>query len=196
MFQVKASPIRFPARVWVMAGAPMMVLLLVAALVMTIAGRVPADERTVEFDGTFTASQSAQLQSLLADPETATELVSTMNEAFGEVAQFGVSDVNDATEAQPDEGRPVKIQNVAATRPNLAYGANVSHVWITASYADMARGLIWTGVRVCIARRAPAWLCNHIGNTLSSWARGWGAAGNHGVWAEVYYAGWWRGGRW
>ncbi|HEY5877312.1 MAG TPA: hypothetical protein VIU11_00280 [Nakamurella sp.] len=70
------------------------------------------------------------------------------------------------------------------------------HFWITASYADIARGAVPAAVAAC-AVRVPRALCNTAGNVLESMAAGWGAGNSHGVWAAVY---WWpprvTGGHW
>ncbi len=81
--------------------------------------------------------------------------------------------------------------------PVLAYGYDNGHFWVTASYADMARGAIWVGVQVCKRRFPPlGGLCQYLGNTLTSWSRGWGSSNAHGVWAAVYLNGRFTGGRW
>lgn len=76
----------------------------------------------------------------------------------------------------------------------LAYGFNRDHVWVTASYADMARGLIWGAVNYC-KRYVPAWVCNAAGNWLTSLARGYAPMSNHGVWGALYWNRY-TGGRW
>lgn len=79
------------------------------------------------------------------------------------------------------------VQNV------LAYGYD-NGIWITASYADMARGLIWVAVNYC-KRYVPAWACNAAGNWLTSMARGYAPANDHGIWGKVTWRGY-TGGRW
>lgn len=145
-------------------------------------------------------TSSAQVETLLSDPElagdiqvtpeelaawaeaTATpeqraEIVADLQAAFAGVAQVGTG----TRRAAAQESSIGEMELI------LAYGVNSTH-WITASYADMSRGAIWVAVRACIARGIPSRLCNTAGNQLSNWAQGWGAASNHGVWAAIYWA--------
>ncbi|WP_341924177.1 hypothetical protein [Nocardioides psychrotolerans] len=76
----------------------------------------------------------------------------------------------------------------------LAYGFDRDHVWITASYADLSRGLVWGAVAWC-KRYVPAWACNAAGNWMNSMARGYAPLSNHGVWGAIYWNRY-TGGRW
>jgi hypothetical protein len=124
-------------------------------------------------------AEQEQWLRLTATPADRARIVAEVQEAFAGVAKVGLS--------APSTG---------AVQPNLATGVTGDHFWITASYADIVDGAIWAGVRAC-QTRVPAWLCTQAGNLLVSWAAGWGAANDHGVWAAIY---WWpphiTGGRW
>jgi len=80
-------------------------------------------------------------------------------------------------------------------------GANSSggdHFWVIASYLDVVDGAINVGEFACEVRLPQfGWLCSLAAQGLKTWARGWGSASNHGVWAAIYW--WpphWSGGRW
>lgn len=93
----------------------------------------------------------------------------------------------DGVDSVQDPSRESRAQNV------LAFGYN-NGVWVTASYADMARGLIWGAVQYC-KRYVPAWACQAAGNWLTSMARGYAPMNNHGIWGKVGFSGY-TGGRW
>lgn len=81
----------------------------------------------------------------------------------------------------------VTTRNVVT--PDLAVGRTGTHVWIIASYADIASRAIWSAVVACVAYNPELWdVCELAGDRLSELAQGWGRASNHGVWAAVY---WW-----
>jgi len=107
-----------------------------------------------------------------------------------------VDDLKTAFDGIATVGAGVTTAPSDGVQPNLATGITGDHFWITASYADIADGAIWAGVRAC-QTKLPAWLCTQAGNLLTSWAAGWGAGNDHGVWAAIY---WWpphiTGGRW
>ncbi len=146
----------------------------------------PADPAT---SIALTAEQITELKALTATPEKVEKLASTINETFTGVATAGAAAPATAA-AQPGV---VQAANTASAVPALAYGFN-GHVWMTASYADIAKGLISGAVRFC-KTRLPGWLCTYLGNIVTNWARGWAPLSNHGVWGAVY---WNRveGGRW
>jgi hypothetical protein len=134
-----------------------------------------------------TPEELAAWEVSIATPAQQAQIVADMQESFA-----GIATVKLGTE--PHLTRP---SSVGALELILAFGANATHFWITASYADMARGAIWVAVRACIGRGIPAWLCNAAGNQLSRWAQGWGSAANHGLWAAIYWAPpHFNGGRW
>jgi cytochrome bd-type quinol oxidase subunit 1 len=138
----------------------------------TTAVDAPAKEYTP------TPAEVALFQSATNTPEKRAHLVAELQGAFAGVAEVHAGDVSPGLSATD-----ASIQTV------LSYGANWDHVWMTASYADMARGAIWGAVAYC-KYRVPSlsWLCQRIGDTLSSWARGYPAISNHGVWGAVYWA--------
>ena len=140
-----------------------------------------------------TAAELVQWHQDTATPYQRADMVARMRAAFEGVAQVGVGSMPPASGpavARPTSGSP-------GAQLVLAYGISGDHFWITASYADMARGAIWGAVQACQRYGVPGWVCNQAGSMLSSWASGWGTANNHGVWAAVY---WWpayvTGGRW
>jgi hypothetical protein len=85
--------------------------------------------------------------------------------------------------------------NSSSTAQNvLAYGFDRDHIWITASYADIAKGLITGAVAYC-KTRVPAIICTAAGNWLKSLANGYAPLNSHGVWGAVYWNRY-AGGRW
>lgn len=126
-------------------------------------------------------NEVAEWKRLVATAAGREHVVADLQAAF-----HGIATVGTGSSATPRAG----------AQPNLATGITGDHFWIIASYADIADGAIWAGVRACQAK-LPAWLCTSAGNLLTSWAAGWGAANDHGVWAAIY---WWppriTGGRW
>lgn len=138
------------------------------------------------------ANRISELHRLTDTPAKRDALVKALQESFSGVAKVGV---DSSPRALASDQINSGVRSVAYVNPVIAYGATWDHFWITASYADMARGAIWGAVAACKGR-APAWLCTYAGNVLSSWASGWGAANNHGVWAALYYYGRFDGGRW
>lgn len=134
---------------------------------------------------TFTAAQTAKLKSLTDSPEKVSSVVDTLNASFGKA--LTATTTREVTSPSKAAAASYVVE------PALAYGYN-GHFWVTASYADMASGFIWSGVRYC-STRLPGWLCSYLGNVLTSWSNGWGWAGNHGVWGAVYWNGI-NGGRW
>lgn len=127
-----------------------------------------------------TAEHRDDFDAYMADPRARTRFLGALQAGFDQHTK--------TTNPNTDATTGGSVQNV------LAYGFSRDHVWVTASYADMARGAIWGAVAWC-KRYAPAWACQAAGNWLTSIARGWGSANNHGVWAAIY---WNRvtGGRW
>ncbi|MGQ0846528.1 MAG: hypothetical protein ACT4QF_20590 [Sporichthyaceae bacterium] len=143
----------------------------------------------------LTPEELREWAQITATPEGRASLVQGLQESFDGVAEVGTD-----SPAGPSGGVVRSVVYAAGPQVEidavLAYGKNSNHVWITASYADMARGAIWTAVGYC-KTRVPAWVCTRAGQTLDSWARGWGSANNHGVWAAVYWSPpRWEGGRW
>jgi len=142
-----------------------------------------------------TTAELQQWQRLTATPFERAVIVDKVRDAFAGVAQVGIgpmpTDTRPTTRSVMTEGVTHNIQLV------LAVGITGDHFWITASYADVARGAITGAVYACESRGVPAWLCQSAGALLRAWANGWGYANNHGVWAAVY---WWpphvTGGRW
>jgi len=137
----------------------------------------------------------AQLRAWRRDTRTAADrarLVADLRRAFAGVGVVGTGPMPSHSSA------PAGALNTAyeASEPDLAYGVTGDHVWVIVSYADVAHGAVSVAVHYC-DRYAPGWLCSSVGNQLDSWASGWGAASNHGVWAAAY---WWpphfTGGRW
>lgn len=131
----------------------------------------------------------AELQAwsdMTESPESRAELLGALESSFDGVADFDAP-------AEGALGLPLGGEEMA-----LAYGKNSTHFWITASYADMARGAIGAAVVACKKKvPAAASVCGTVGSVLSKWAKGWGSAGNHGVWAAVYWGPpRYKGGRW
>ncbi|KOV84619.1 hypothetical protein [Nocardia sp. NRRL S-836] len=120
----------------------------------------------------LTAQEQAQWERLVSTEEGRQRVVTELQEAFAGVAGVGV--------AAPEPAKDGEI------RTELATGITGDHFWIIASYADIVNGAVWAGVRAC-QLRLPGWLCTAAGNLLVEWAKGWGSANDHGVWAEVYW---------
>ncbi len=133
----------------------------------------------------FTSAQTAELKSLTDSPKKLESVVATLNASFGKTLTASTKELTSSNK--------VINASYSSLNPDLVYGYN-GHFWVIASYADMASGAIWAGVRSC-STRLPGWLCSYLGNVLASWANGWGWGTNHGVWGAVY---WDRitGGRW
>jgi hypothetical protein len=106
-------------------------------------------------------------------------------EAFLKGLQQAFSGV--ATVGFEPAGQQGDITGGTVYHPQLAYGFDRDHYWVTLSYADAARGAISTASAACKARfpKAAA-LCTSLASLLQSWVRGRGSANNHGVWAAVY----------
>lgn len=131
----------------------------------------------------------AQMRAATDTPAERQQVNEVLAAAFADVAEVKIA--GPQNEANDEASGGGSVQQV------LAYGAAGTHVWMTASYADMAAGAIWAAVRFCQRRYPPlSGVCGYVGNLLTSWARGWGAASNHGVWGAVYYWGQVTGGRW
>lgn len=116
-----------------------------------------------------------EFDAYMADAGNRQEYLATLQESFGD------------EQAAASEGT-AGVQNV------LAYGFDRDHVWVTLSYADVAKGLISAAVAYC-KTRIPAFICTAAGTWLKSLAQGYGPLANHGVWGSLYvnrYAG----GRW
>jgi hypothetical protein len=161
-----------------------------AVAAVTGASDAPSAAQIQPVDVHLTAEQQAQWQRLTATPAGRAEILDGLRAVFGRVATIGVG-------AAPGQIKPVGYTTGGNLRPEWAAGLTGDHFWITASYADIASGAIWGAVAVCKQRVPTPWLCDTAGSLLTSWARGWGWANNHGVWAAVY---WWpphvTGGRW
>jgi hypothetical protein len=142
------------------------------------AERRPTDSTPVA----LSAAHAAELQALLATDEGREEVFGALSRSFGTVL----------TEA-PTHPYVTRADMVH----RLAYGYDRDHVWMTASYADIARGLLSAAVVAC-KRYLPAipWVCDWAGGVLKSWARGYPALANHGVWGALYTTGRFTGGRW
>ncbi len=164
-----------------------------ALLGATFAAGTPDPDRTsaptidelrprAEFAGDVEVSHAelAEWEAIISSPEERETVVAGLRKAFS-----GLAEVGTGADGKPEKN--VQPSSIGDMELVLAYGANPTHVWITASYADMARGAVSAAVQYC-KRYVPSWLCKTVGNQLSSWAQGWGRAANHGVWAAVYWA--------
>ena len=186
-----------PISTTMVAAAAVAIALVSASTSMPDAsGTSPAQIQPVDMH--LSASDQAQWQSQIATPAGRAQVLDAMESAFAGMATVGVG--TPATPSQSSDATG-QIQRVAYTggpsiRPEWATGITGDHFWITASYADIVNGSISGAVWAC-KKRVAAWLCDTAGNLLQDWARGWGSANDHGVWAAVY---WWpphvTGGRW
>jgi hypothetical protein len=131
-------------------------------------------------------AELAQWRRETATPAGRAELVAELQKSFAGIARVSTG------------ARPQTAASTGHARPDLAVGKTGNHVWIIASYADMADGAIWSGVAACAAYLPELFdFCEEIGDIMSSWAEGWGRASNHGVWAAIYWLPpHWAGGRW
>lgn len=184
---------RWPDRMRVAAAAGA-ALLAVLALALsgigpsTVTGRATAV--TPEISDSVIELSPAELvewRQRTATAQQRVEVIAQLNAAFAGVATVGYGG---APRAAGTTGSGARVE------PVLATGVSGDHFWITASYADIARGAVPAAVAAC-ATRVPAAICNAAGNWLRSAAAGWGAGNSHGLWAAVY---WWpprfTGGRW
>ena len=121
----------------------------------------------------LTAAEQAEWQRIVSTEEGRQRVVADLRSSFDGVAGVGV-----AAPAPAKDGE---------MHTDLATGITGDHFWIIASYADIVNGAVWAGVQAC-QLRLPGWLCTAAGNLLVEWAKGWGNAANHGVYAEIY---WW-----
>ncbi|WP_395725604.1 hypothetical protein [Nakamurella sp.] len=154
----------------------------------TIAGRAtPVTPEITDSVITLSPAELVEWRQRTATPRQRAEIIAQLNEAFAGVATVGDGASPQATGSTPSGAR---VQQVLAT------GFTGDHFWITASYADIARGAVPAAVAAC-AIRIPRALCSAAGNWLIGAAAGWGAGNSHGLWAAVY---WWpprfTGGRW
>lgn len=108
--------------------------------------------------------------------------------------QYMADPTNRTTFLQAFQGGVNRMSAHSGVQNVLAYGWSGDHVWVTASYADMARGAIWIAVNYC-SRYVPSFICNAAGNWLSSLAQGYAPWSNHGVWGALYWNHY-TGGRW
>ena len=135
----------------------------------------------------FTSDELARWRQSTASPQQRAQVIAQLTESFAGVAQVGYGTAPRAAGSSPSG---VGFQQILAT------GISGDHFWITASYADIARGAVPGAVAAC-AVRLPRALCNAAGNLLKSMAAGWGTGNSHGIWAAVY---WWpprvTAGRW
>jgi hypothetical protein len=137
----------------------------------------------------LTAAEAAAWRRDTATAAGRERILSALQSAFGPSAVVG---------AGPAVSRQVPTRGATLVSPDLSYGITGDHFWVIASYLDIVDGAIDVGVAACRSRLPEvAWVCNVAGSALKSWARGWGSASNHGVWAAIYW--WpphWTGGRW
>ncbi|WP_347351336.1 hypothetical protein [Intrasporangium sp.] len=134
----------------------------------------------------LTPEQSRQLKEVMADPQRAAYVQDVLGKSFGSAGAADPTAKQNATKESTGS-----VENV------VAYGFDRDHLWMTASYWDIASGAIDSGVWYCRARLGRlGWLCSWAGNLLKRWGSGWGWAGNHGVWAAAYTWGRVDGGRW
>lgn len=183
-----------PWRPAIRAGAALIVALLsVLALMLSGAGSTTITGRATAVTPEITDSviqltpdEQVRWRQATATPRQRAEIIAQLNEAFAGVATVSAG-------AAPATG---STSSGARVQPVLATGFTGDHFWITASYADIARGAVPAAVAAC-ATRIPRALCSAAGNWLSAAAAGWGAGNSHGLWAAVY---WWpprfTGGRW
>jgi hypothetical protein len=57
--------------------------------------------------------------------------------------------------------------------PDISYGHDSTHFWVTASYADIADGAIYAAIGARAFYLEPIAVA---GETLVDWSRGWGQA--------------------
>lgn len=154
----------------------------------TIPGRAtPVTPEVTDSVIQLSPSELIQWRQATATPRQRAEIVEQLNQAFAGVATVSSGDT---APVSGSTASGVRVQQVLAT------GFTADHFWITASYADIARGSVPAAVAACAAR-IPRALCSAAGNWLTAAAAGWGAGNSHGLWAAVY---WWpprfTGGRW
>ena len=120
-------------------------------------------------------------------PAGRARLVAELRKSFAGIARI-------STAASP-EAATHRHRGMA---PDLSFGRTGNHIWIIASYADIADGAIWSGVVACGAYQPELFdFCEEIGDIMAEWAQGWGRAANHGVWSAIYWLPpHWSGGRW
>lgn len=123
----------------------------------------------------LTAAELGWLRTEMAKPAERAKILADLQTSFKGVGKVGIGPVPSTT-----------IKHGVA--PDVAYGKTSDHFWITASYADIADGAIYSAIGACAVYLEPiANVCEIAGETLVDWSRGWGRANNHGVWAAVYW---------
>jgi hypothetical protein len=121
------------------------------------------------------AAELAWLRTEMAKPAERAEILGDLETAFKGVGKVGVGPL-------PDDSAKTGVT------PEVSDGHDSTHFWVTASYADIADGAIYSAIGACMAYLEPiANVCEIAGETLVDWSRGWGWANNHGVWAAIYW---------
>jgi len=137
----------------------------------------------------LTAAEEAVWRRETATAAGRERVLSALQSAFGSSAVVA---------ARPGVSRQVPSRGATLVSPDLSYGVTSDHFWVIASYLDVVDGAINVGEFACEVRLPQfGWLCSLAAQGLKAWARGWGSASNHGVWAAIYW--WpphWSGGRW
>ncbi|CRK59284.1 hypothetical protein [Alloactinosynnema sp. L-07] len=190
------------ARQWIARPlVTMAVAALAAGAVMSSSQGTETSERPVDMavhpiEFALSPAEAAEWQQRTATPEGRERVLSDLSLAFSGVASIGTTQPVSAQDQLAPTIERMAHSTGLPIRPVWATGMAGDHFWITASYADVASGAISGAVWAC-KRRLPGWLCDTAGRLLKEWAKGWGSASNHGVWAAVY---WWpprvTGGRW
>ena len=121
------------------------------------------------------ATELAWLRTEMAKPAERAKILADLQTAFKGVGKVGIGPLPGTTAKQD-------------VTPDISYGHDSTHFWVTASYADIADGAIYVAIGACAFYLEPiADVCEIAGETLVDWSRGWGRANNHGVWAAVYW---------
>jgi len=122
-----------------------------------------------------TAAELAWLGTEMAKPAERAKILADLQTAFKGVGKVGIGPVPGSRTRR-------------GVTPDVAFGHDSTHFWVTASYADIADGAIYSAIGACMFYLEPiANVCEIAGETLVDWSRGWGSANNHGVWAAVYW---------
>jgi hypothetical protein len=110
------------------------------------------------------ATELAWLRTEMAMPAERSRILADLQTALQGVGKVGVGPLPGTTAKQD-------------VTPDISYGHDLTHFWVTASYADIADGAIYAAIGACAFILEPlANVCEIAGETLVDWSRGWGGA--------------------
>ena len=138
---------------------------------------------------TLTKAETQQLEH--ATPAEVARFDQYVNAAYGKLGiHVGVG-------AAGTSPKPAKVGKATLTAYQWAGGAQWDHVWVTASYADLAPfannlGAV-ASAATAFCNRLPGWYgvaCGAVGNIIAYFVGKFhvpNASGNHGIWGAYYW---------